>query len=168
MNKLSSPLFIVEGKTDTEKLRKIGLFCTIITNGLSVSRETLNYLKAVIKVRPVIALLDPDKPGSKIFQKLQKVVPQIQKIDLDSAYCIKRGKLGLAEASDEYLISLLKPYIFENNNEDLQRYPLLLNRWNSLGNEEKDRVRKKYSLGTVNNKIAVKRLLYLGVEPEDI
>lgn len=168
MNKLSSPLFIVEGKTDTEKLRKIGLFCAIITNGLSVSRETLNYLKAVVKVRPVIALLDPDKPGSKIFQKLQKVVPQIQKIDLDSTYCVKHGKLGLAEASDEYLISLLKPYIFENNNEDLQRYPLLLNRWNSLDNEEKDRVRKKYSLRTVNNKTAVKRLLYLGVEPEDI
>lgn len=168
MNKLSSPLFIVEGKTDTEKLRKIGLFCAIITNGLSVPRETLNYLKAVIKVRPVIALLDPDKPGSKIFQKLQKVVPQIQKIDLDSTYCVKHGKLGLAEASDEYLISLLKPYIFENNNEDLQRYPLLLNRWNSLDNKEKDRVRKKYSLGTVNNKTAVKRLLYLGVEPEDI
>ena len=168
MNKLSSPLFIVEGKTDTEKLRKIGLFCVIITNGLSVSHETLNYLKAVIKVRPVIALLDPDKPGSKIFQKLQKVVPQIQKIDLDSTYCVKRGKLGLAEASDEYLISLLKPYIFENNNEDLQGYPLLLNRWNSLDNDEKDRVRKKYSLGTVNNKTAVKRLLYLGVEPGDI
>lgn len=168
MNKLSSPLFIVEGKTDIEKLRKIGLFCVIITNGLSVPRETLNYLKVVIKVRPVIALLDPDKPGSKIFQKLQKVVPQIQKIDLDSTYCVKRGKLGLAEASDEYLISLLKPYIFENNNEDLQRYPLLLNRWNSLDNKEKDRARKKYSLGTVNNKTAVKRLLYLGVEPEDI
>lgn len=168
MNKLSSPLFIVEGKTDIEKLRKIGFFCVIITNGLSVSRETLNYLKAVIKVRPVIALLDPDKPGRKIFQKLQKVVPQIQKIDLNSTYCVKHGKLGLAEASDEYLISLLKPYIFENNNEDLQRYPLLLNRWNSLDNEEKDRVRKKYSLGTVNNKTAVKRLLYLGVEPEDI
>ena len=57
-------VIVVEGKTDTNHLKKIFDVDTIETNGSAISKSTLNLIKQVAKTKGVILFLDPDYTGN--------------------------------------------------------------------------------------------------------
>lgn len=97
-------VIIVEGKTDTQKLKNIfGEDLKIIeTNGLALNEQTISFIKKMNDNYGVIIFTDPDGPGKKIREKIineldNKVLNAfITKQDINQ----KSKKIGIAEADE--------------------------------------------------------------------
>lgn len=66
-------IIVVEGKTDTALLKELFEVETIETHGLALDDKTLNLIKEASKSRGIIVLTDPDFPGKKIRDQIQKL-----------------------------------------------------------------------------------------------
>ncbi len=109
--KKNNTVIIVEGKTDTIKIKSIFPWIeTIETNGFDLTNEIINLIKIVSKYKEVICFLDPDGPGNIIRGKIIKEVPNIKHAFIDKGL-IKSKKIGIAEADDKDIINSLKNLI---------------------------------------------------------
>lgn len=166
--KVIKEVVVVEGKTDTCKLKSIFDVQTIETNGLNLSKSKMNEIKRIAKTKGIILFLDPDGPGEKIRKKIMEEVPGafncfIKKDD------IKRNskKIGIAEANVEAIIKAFDNVKkFTNNNKSLE--------WNeyidlNLDNKQKRQIIcDKLKISCCNNKQLFKRLNMLDLSFEQI
>ena len=67
-------IVVVEGKTDSQLLKELYDVDTIETHGLGLDEKTLELIKEASKTRGVIVLTDPDYPGLKIRNQVEKYV----------------------------------------------------------------------------------------------
>ena len=67
-------VIVVEGKMDKDLLESFLDADIITTNGSEVSRETIEYVRALSKTRTVVVLTDPDAPGKRIRDILNSEV----------------------------------------------------------------------------------------------
>lgn len=115
-------IIIVEGKTDSQKLKKIfgKNLITIETNGLGFDDKKINLIKELSKNNKIIIFTDPDGPGKKIRETL------IQNLDTDvyNAFILKEDidknskKIGIAEANEVAIKKALNNLITYNKNND--------------------------------------------------
>ena len=106
---------IVEGKTDTMKLKKIfgqENIDTIETKGLALNIDTLKFILDVNKSRGVIIFTDPDGPGVKIRDKINSYLD----FKCFNAFINKKSlktskKIGIAEADENEIKRALKGVI---------------------------------------------------------
>ena len=100
---------VVEGKTDTEKLKSIFDVETIETNGSEISRETINLILAVAKTKKIYLFLDPDGPGEKIRKTINNELNSCINVFLKKED-MKKGskKIGIAEAKTEAIVEAFK------------------------------------------------------------
>ncbi|HBD06609.1 MAG TPA: hypothetical protein DCY93_04290 [Firmicutes bacterium] len=117
-------LYVVEGKTDCDKVKKSGCKYVIETNGFgSVSRETI-FINEVLAVREVVLFFDPDGSGKKIFEYIENHVDQekkknLHRIEIKKNLAVKKGKVGVAEARLDSVKDCLKEYLkLEENVEE--------------------------------------------------
>ncbi len=110
--------FVVEGKSDSAKLKSIFPKCTTIeTNGSAISNQTINLIKKVSINNNVIVFTDPDLAGKKIRQIILKEVPNLKHAFIDKKNAIKNNKLGVAEASRENILKAIDSLVeFKNIN----------------------------------------------------
>ena len=160
-------VIVVEGKTDTNHLKKLFDVETIETNGSAVSKSTLNLIKQVAKTRGVILFLDPDYTGNLIRKKIAQHLEQF-----DEAFIIKDSwntkKIGVNEASDEEIIDALNNVIkFENTNNETISYPeydsLELHTYN-----DRYKLCKKLNIPYCNHKQLFKKLNMLKITYEEL
>ena len=116
-------VIVVEGKTDTNHLKKIFDVDTIETNGSAVSKSTLNLIKKVAKTKGVILFLDPDYTGNLIRKKIAQHLEQF-----DEAFIVKDSwntkKIVVNEATDQEIIDALNNVIkFEKIRTEIISYP---------------------------------------------
>jgi len=64
--------YVVEGKTDEDKLKKLGLKLIIKTYGKFIKADTLAFIKAVSHYRPIVFVTDPDPAGKEIRISIEK------------------------------------------------------------------------------------------------
>jgi len=77
-------LYIVEGKTDKNKLESIGCKYIYVLDGLDGLNQTkINFLKLASKQRKLICLIDPDVAGNLIKQTLQQNINNITFIEVN-------------------------------------------------------------------------------------
>lgn len=93
-------VFVVEGKTDVNHIKKIFDVETIKTNGSELSNKTLNLIKLASLKNEVILLLDPDYQGKKIQKRILNKIPNckvcyVNYDDLD----LSKNKIGIAETN---------------------------------------------------------------------
>lgn len=97
-------IIVVEGTHDKQKLESIfpGIEC-IITNGSSVSEETISAIILAQKSRGVILFLDPDFPGKKISNFILERVSGLKIAFLLKKDAISKNKkkVGIEHASPE-------------------------------------------------------------------
>ncbi|ATZ20521.1 ribonuclease M5 [Mesoplasma coleopterae] len=113
-------IIIVEGKSDSQKLKKIygENLITIETNGLGFNNKKLNLIKELSKNNKIIIFTDPDGPGKKIRETLIEFLDTdvfnafILKQDIDK----KSKKIGIAEANEEAIKNALNNLITYNKN----------------------------------------------------
>ena len=168
-----SPVIVVEGKTDIAKLEKLTKAILISTNGSSVPRETIEYIKELSKDRRVIILTDPDYPGLRIRNILNNEIPNAYNAFVSRDKASNGKKLGVAETSVEEIIRALKEaQVFSVSKEEntvslTDLYELgLVGQNNSTYLREK--VYSHYHLGYGNAKTLIKRLSSIGITKEDI
>ena len=101
-------IIIVEGKTDTHKLKSIfPNVLTFETGGNQISIKTINTIKLLSTTNNIYIFTDPDFTGKKIRSKISNVLNnncyQIY-ISRDKS----KKKNGVAEASKEEIINSFK------------------------------------------------------------
>lgn len=110
--------YVVEGVTDEDKLKKAGVTYIIKTGGLFIQSDILNLIRMTSKVRKIVMLTDPDGPGKKIRQLVEKELDQGSWIDLDVSKAKARDnkKVGIAQMKMKDLIDAIFPYLIHDSN----------------------------------------------------
>ena len=166
------PLLVVEGITDVAFIRSFLDADIITTNGSDVPRETIEYIKEVKKHRDVVVLTDPDSPGKRIRDVLDKEIPGLQHAFINKQDAIKKHKVGVAESNKEAILEALR-FAFETTAapkgnltaSDLHELGLS---GNADASKNREKVAKVFHLGFGNAKTILKRLNVLGITKEQI
>lgn len=109
-------LYIVEGKTDVDKLKKVGCEYVIETGGEFIRKSVLNFIVKASFIRKVILFLDPDGPGKNIENQLKSNVDIYKILYLEKKLAIKSNKVGVAQAD----INIIKDFLVTYIEQDLK------------------------------------------------
>lgn len=110
--------YICEGVTDEERLKKLGCLFVIKTGGKYIRPEIIKFIENVSKVRKLVIVTDPDRPGKYIEERILKVAKESLVVSIPKSKAIKGNKLGVAQMSLEDLKPILKPYILHDISVD--------------------------------------------------
>lgn len=110
-------LYVVEGKSDVDKLTSLGCKYIYKTNGYEgLTKSKIDFLVEVNKIRNIVLVLDPDGPGKLLSSTLKKALTRYNEIRIPKVEAIKRNKVGIAESNPSLLKNSLKKYIdFDKN-----------------------------------------------------
>ncbi|WP_339020884.1 ribonuclease M5 [Spiroplasma endosymbiont of Atherix ibis] len=163
---------IVEGSTDTAKLKKIfgnNNIDTIETNGTALSKNTLNLIFDVNKTRGVIIFTDPDGPGLRI----RDIINTYLDFKCFNAFINKKlinnsKKIGIAEANEENIREALSNLIvFDSSTLSITWEEFLNN--NFFKPEFRKKIAEKYKWSEkINSKILFKWINLINLNVEDI
>ncbi|QZX49010.1 ribonuclease M5 [Mycoplasma sp. E35C] len=117
---LINEIIIVEGKTDTVKLKSIFNCETIETNGSEISLEKINLIKQASLTKGVILFLDPDYQGKKIRDRLIKELTVFKEVFIDIKDLKHSKKKGVAEADNQLILEAFKNLISVDKNNETQ------------------------------------------------
>lgn len=168
---LIKSIFVVEGKNDREKLLKCGIPYVVITDGYNVSRETVEHLQVLEKKHTIVILTDPDGPGRKISERLQRVLSAPRILLVPKGAANGKKEVGIEYVSLALLQEITAPYTKEKSKttsdltyEDLLQYPL-----SGPGSKEtKAKVITHYKLISASLKKLYVQLLLLDVTKSDL
>ncbi len=104
-------LYVCEGATDEDKLKKLGCLFVVKTGGTFIKKDIISFLKLCHQVRELVLVTDPDGPGRDIRNYIQEKVGPCHVIEAQKKDAIKKGKVGIAQRDREDLKKLLRPYI---------------------------------------------------------
>lgn len=157
-------IVVVEGKTDTQKLKSIFDVQTIETNGSALDQNTINLIKQASVNHKIYLLLDPDGPGEKIRKKLTNELKSainvfITKNDLKK----NTKKIGIAEATNEAIINAFKYCIIfnrDNNSLKWSEYEIL----NLNSKLKRNFLCNKLKISECNHKTLFKRLNMMNID----
>ena len=162
-------LLIVEGNTDKAFISSLVDANILVTNGYSLKKEDIEFVKEVIKNKPVYVLTDPDEAGDKIREKIHSEIPGAVDIFIDKKYCDKNHKHGVAESTKQHLFEVLKPYLKnDEKSENKGVLPHFIEKITNFDKEKQKEICRIYHLGNVNLKTMCKRLNILEIQEKDL
>lgn len=165
-------VIVVEGRHDTERLRKYFDCDTIETGGSSLGEEVLERIAEAQKNRGVIIFTDPDSAGNRIRNAVNRKIPGCKNafVDRENAHTTK--KVGVEHASMEPLEAAL---------ENLVTYvehpvnPLTVSEFYELGltgREDsaalRNKIGKEFHIGSGSAKTVLHRLNCLNITYEQL
>ena len=154
-------IVVVEGKTDSQLLKELYDVDTIETHGLGLDEKTLELIKEASKTRGVIVLTDPDYPGLKIRNQVEKYVQNCK-------HAFVGKKLGIAEANKEAVKKAIENVVTFSNQEESISWKEFLE-LDIIGDKKKRlKVYDLFHLGYGNAKTLFKRLNMVGISREMI
>ena len=174
MERIKYPaVIVVEGASDKTLLESFVETEIVITNGSDVPRETILYLKELSKTRDIVVLTDPDSPGKRIRDVLDKEIPGLLHAYIPKDKAIKKGKVGVAESDRETILEALNHLVPSPSKAkegtityaDLAELGLV-GAENSA--EKREAVGKKLHIGFGNGKTFLKRVNALGISLEEL
>lgn len=167
-----SAVIVVEGKTDKALIESFLDAEIVTTNGSEVSRETIEYLKAIKGKKDVVVLTDPDSPGKRIRDVLDAEIPGLYHAYIPKDKAIKRHKVGVAESSKDAILEALNHVVpAASGNQG----SLTMNDLYELGlsggpgsSAKREALGKALHIGHANSKTFLERANSLGLSKEDI
>lgn len=157
---------IVEGKTDTTKLKSLFNLDTIETNGSHLSKKNIQLIKNISEQRGVILFLDPDGPGEKIRRILEQNLTKFKQAFIKKNK-INPKKIGIAESDNKDIIyALSKVSTFDKNNLSFT--------WEEYSSLKIDTKLKRkaicdyYNISLCNNKQLFKRLNMMNIKLSEL
>ncbi|WP_027415758.1 ribonuclease M5 [Aneurinibacillus terranovensis] len=164
-------VIVVEGKSDTIAIKRAVEADTIETGGSAVSERVLERIRRAQKTRGVIIFTDPDYPGERIRKIVSQAVPGCKhafikreegrgKRNLGVEYATPESiRRALAEVRTEAETPVEQITMQDMSAAGLVGGPQAKNRRFLLGEE--------LGIGYANAKQLHKRLLMLGITPEE-
>ena len=161
-------ILVVEGKEDVSYLSSFLDAEFVTTNGFEIPEEEIEYLNAASKYKEILVLVDPDKAGRNIEEKLKSKLTKATNLNVEISKCDRGQKNGVAECEQEEILKVLKPYLESKKHEKsgvLQENSLKIELSDS---ELREFLSNKFSLGKCNNKTLIKRLETLQISEEEL
>ncbi|PTI39851.1 ribonuclease M5 [Staphylococcus succinus] len=164
---------VVEGRDDTERVKRAVECDTIETNGSAINKEILDVIAQAFETRGVIVFTDPDFPGDKIRNTIQKNIPGVKHAYIDKEKAKnKRGKIGVenAKLSDikEALMNVSTP--FEEGCETISK-DVLVDLGLIVGKDARRKRKilgRKLHIGHSNGKQLINKLNAFGYTEMDV
>lgn len=164
-------VIVCEGKNDTKRLKRFFDCETIETNGMALTKETVEYIKEINRTRGVILFMDPDSPGEKIRRTINEAIPNLKNAFVLKADARTSKKVGVEHASKEVLeaaLSNLVTYTIETETLSYDDFIALGLAGMSDSSQRRDLLSETFHLGKCNAKQMFKRLNMLSKTKEDI
>lgn len=162
---------VVEGKSDVDFLSSIIESNFIMTNGSEISQQTLDLIKNLKnKGNKIIILTDPDTPGEMIRNKINNYIEGCYNCFLNKENCIKKNKVGVAEADRNEVILKLKDLKLLDNyfkyDENIKLKDLL--NLNITNQKTRNYLSNYFNFDYCNNKLFIKRINQLHISLNDL
>lgn len=168
---------VVEGKSDSSKIKQAVDADTIETNGSAINADTIAILRHAQEKRGIIVFTDPDYAGQRIRQIIQEQVPQCKHAFLpkESAQPKQKGKsVGIEHASIEAIRAALQhvhSQEAEQDNHDIEpvtKADLIAHRLIGQAGalERRKRLGQILHIGETNGKQLLKRLAMFRISKE--
>lgn len=169
-------VIVVEGKSDSVKIKQAVHADTIETNGSAINQDTLTLIQHAQRKRGVIIFTDPDYPGDRIRSIIEEAVPGCKHAFLQQKQARSKKKkdvsLGIEHASIQDIREALDGVYARTNTyeswatkEDLVRYGL-------IGKPQSRILREKVGtilqIGHPNGKQLLKRLAMFQITQDEI
>ncbi len=101
-------VIVVEGRHDTEKLRKYFACDTIETGGSSLGKEVIERIRQAQASRGAIIFTDPDSAGNRIRNAINRAVPGCKNAFVDRQDAHTAKKVGVEHADEGPLVEALE------------------------------------------------------------
>src|SRR5690554_5558703 len=171
---MKSQIFVVEGKNDIAKLKRLYPNINVVgVNGSETNEDTINYLKTINKTHEIILCMDPDYPGKQIRTKLENELENVSHIFFNPKTAKSRNnkKIGLEHIDDDILKLEINNIIkFSNINNNLQYNDLfeleLIGHNNSK--EKRLKLTNYLKIDNCNGKRLLNRLNSLGITKDQL
>ena len=164
-------VIVVEGKHDTEKLRKYFDCDTIETNGTHLGKAVMEEIRSAQKSRGVIILTDPDSPGNRIRCAINQAVPGCKNAFVQKNDAHTTKKVGVEHANRNTLVEAM-----ENSAcfIEVQKETITASDMNELGltgdhsQKAREYIGTYFHLGMGNAKTMRRRLNGMGITAESV
>lgn len=164
-------IIVVEGKHDSNTLKRFFDCDTIETGGSSINKETMELIKMAQHSRGVIIFTDPDFPGEKIRTTINQAVPNCKNAFIRKDKAKTKHKVGIEHAQKKDLEEALSHLMTYTDLPQTLSYEEYLTLGFS-GKENSSRLReeigKKLFLGKPNAKTLFQRLNMLQMNKAQI
>ena len=170
MKKTIQELIVVEGKHDSDTLKKYFDCDTIETGGTGFTKETIDVIAFALKRRGVIIFTDPDSPGNRIRNALNQAVPGCKNAFVDKKDARTNKKVGVEHADEKTLQEALEHLVTYAPIERItamDMYELGLS-GHEDSQEKRELIGKKYHIGFANAKTMRIRLNCLNITKEEL
>ena len=94
-------VIVVEGRDDTNAIRRAVEAETIETHGFGITEDTWQLLAKAYEEKGLIVFTDPDTAGEQIRRLILERFPDAQEAFLDQSQAEKDGDIGIENASPE-------------------------------------------------------------------
>ena len=92
---------VVEGRDDTDAVKKAVDGFIIETHGFGIKSETWELIKKAYAEQGIIIFTDPDFSGEEIRRKLTEKFPDAKQAFLSRSQATKKGDIGIENAKPE-------------------------------------------------------------------
>lgn len=124
---------VVEGKNDTQALRRALQVDTIETNGSAIPEHVLAEIERANSKRGVIVFTDPDAAGERIRRIISQRIPGVKHAFLSRSLAIKEQKVGIEFATPEAIREALDQVRKPVSDVEVARHPLSRAEYIELG-----------------------------------
>lgn len=164
-------VIVVEGRDDVIAVKNAVDAEVISVGGFGINERDIQLIKEAQNRRGVIVFTDPDFAGEKIRSIISKRVQGIKHAYIVKKDAIKKGNIGVENASKEVIIEALKnakatlteaEEIFNIN--DLIEDGLTLG---ESANKKREELGKILGIGSCNSKQFINRLNKFGITKEE-
>ncbi len=164
-------LIIVEGKSDTNRLKKVlGNVQTFETSGLGLDEEKISYLKKINDDYKLIVFTDPDGPGEVIRKRLSEELHDLYHAYLpnNKALSKKQTSIGVEHAKGEDIKKALENLYQESNASESYEISDLVN-WGIYSSKlKRTYLCDKLHIAYGNNQKVLKQLNNFNIKREMI
>lgn len=164
-------VIVVEGRDDIISVKAAVDAQVIATGGYSYGNKLIKTLKEISKRKDIIILTDPDYAGENIRRDLAKHLPNAKHAYLPQGKALKKGDIGVENATKEDIIQALKrvrPTVVEEkiifSKEDLLDLGLI---GSPASSQKREALGNYLGIGYANGKQFLHRLNSLGVSKEE-
>lgn len=165
-------VIVVEGRHDTDKLKKYFDCDTIETGGTSLGKEVLERIKYAQEKRGVIIFTDPDSPGNRIRNAINREIPGCKNAFIPRKDALTPKKVGVEHAKKAPIEEALSNLVTYDLNPTKTITMSDMVNLGLCGGTESAKLREKvgiaFHLGNGNAKTMLQRLNCLGITVEEL
>ena len=164
-------IIVVEGRDDTDAIKKSVDAVTIETHGYGITKATWDLIDKAYNEKGIIVFTDPDHAGEQIRRRIMEKYPDAKEAFLDRKAAKKDGDIGIENASPESIREALQKARCSMEEEGVRFTADDMMEAGLVGQADSSQRRQKLGkllgIGYGNGKVFLQRLNKFGITKEE-